>query len=92
MINKLCIGCAKFGINYGINKSRKSVLTLNKVEKIVKYACSNGIKIFDVASDYGDAEKKLGTISKKLNLNLNIISKLPYKIKQNENISIWFNN
>jgi len=92
MINKLCIGCAKFGINYGINKSRKSVLTLNKVEKIIKYACSNGIKIFDVASDYGDAEKKLGKISKKLNLNLNIISKLPYKIKKNENISIWFNN
>jgi hypothetical protein len=92
MIGKLCIGCAKFGINYGINKPKKKVLAFNEVEKIVRYAFRNGIKMFDVASDYGDSEKKLGKISKKFNLNLNIISKLPYKIKKSENISVWFNN
>jgi len=74
---KLALGTAQFGLKYGINNKtgkpkRKSSL------KMLKNAYDKGIRYFDTAYAYGNAEELLGlfTESNKLQNKVNIISKL----------------
>jgi len=76
-LNKLTLGTVQFGLDYGINNtagkpSRKKSLDM------LKYAYDNGIRIFDTASAYGDAEEILGEFSKKWGLakKMGVITKL----------------
>ena len=60
-LNKLCIGTAQFGSNYGIaNKS--GIVKISEIKKIKKYALSNGIRTIDTAQAYGEGEKRLNKI------------------------------
>ena len=78
-LNKLSLGSAQFGMNYGINnKFGKS--KFKEVKKIIKYSEKIGIRSIDTASAYGNAEKILGKIGVK---NFKITSKLPFIIEQN---------
>jgi len=77
--NKLVLGTAQFGLDYGIaNKIGKP--EENKAFEIMKYAAENGISYFDTAYSYGNSET---TIGKFLNTyeayknKINIITKIP---------------
>lgn len=57
--SKIGLGTVQFGIDYGIS-NLKGKTPLHEVEKIIEYAEVSGIRYFDTAYAYGDAEKVLG--------------------------------
>ena len=60
-LNKISIGTAQFGLQYGIaNKGKK--VCVEQVSKILNSAHEKGIKKVDTASSYGDADLILGSI------------------------------
>ena len=62
-MNKLVIGTAQLGLNYGItNISGKP--DSNQSQSIVYCAINNGINTFDTAREYGNAEEILSHIDK----------------------------
>ena len=71
--DKIIIGTAQFGLNYGIANSLGKMKT-NEIKKIIKYAKTNHIKNIDTAHAYGDSEQRLGNVGIK---NFNVIVKLP---------------
>lgn len=77
LLDKLVLGTVQFGLDYGINnfsgKPRRQ-----KSLKILEFAYEKGIKIFDTAYAYGDAEEILGEFSKSRNVDdiIKIITKL----------------
>jgi uncharacterized protein len=84
-LNKLALGTATFGLDYGINNATGKI-SASEISNILSYANEKGINILDTASVYGDSEKNIG-----INLNslqFNIISKLP-DCKNNE-VSKYF--
>lgn len=75
MINKLILGTANFGMEYGISCGRK--LSKEEVFKIINRALSEGIWGLDTAIAYGDAHKVLGEYIKREHRSFRIITKLP---------------
>ena len=77
--NKLVLGTAQLGLDYGIaNKSGKP--EENKAFEIMKYALENGINYFDTAYSYGNSEIIIGkflNFHKNYKNKVNIITKLP---------------
>ena len=71
--DKIIIGTAQFGLDYGIANSKGKMKT-NEIKKIIKYARTNNIKNIDTAHAYGDSEQRLGNVGIK---NFNVIVKLP---------------
>tara|TARA_Y100000590_G_scaffold470631_1_gene667189 strand:- start:2404 stop:3282 length:879 start_codon:yes stop_codon:yes gene_type:complete len=71
--DKIIIGTAQFGLNYGVaNLSGK--LKIGEIKKIINYARKNKILNIDTANAYGDCEKRLG----KVGINdFDVIVKLP---------------
>ncbi|MDB2339818.1 aldo/keto reductase [Gammaproteobacteria bacterium] len=61
-MNKLAIGTAQFGMDYGIGSSPGKV-SINEVKKILEYAKSINIDMLDTASAYGKSEKTLGELN-----------------------------
>ncbi len=59
MRDKLVLGTANFGNPYGIANKGKSI-THQDSKCIINWTQSNGIRHFDTASTYGDAEEILG--------------------------------
>jgi aryl-alcohol dehydrogenase-like predicted oxidoreductase len=82
MIEKIIIGTAQFGLDYGItNKNGK--INDDEIDKIFNFCLNNNINTFDTAQDYGNSEKILSINKKKYN-NIKIITKSKFK---NKNIS-----
>lgn len=76
-IYKFCLGTVQLGMDYGVaNKSGKP--SLERAFKMLDYATNNGIRWFDTAQAYGNAEEVLGEyLSNRDNLReFHIISKL----------------
>lgn len=72
--NKLVLGTAAFGLDYGINNATGKI-SASEIYNILSYSNENGIDTLDTASVYGDSEINIG---KNINdLHFNIISKLP---------------
>jgi len=63
MLNKLVLGTAQFGLDYGINNSNGKV-KLNEVYKILDFAFENNILTLDTATSYGNAELLIGNYFK----------------------------
>jgi len=80
--NKIVLGSAQFGLNYGIS-NKKGKTTLREVELILDYAFSKGIETIDTASSYGDAETILGKFN--LGKDFKIYSKIS-SIKNQPNV------
>ncbi len=76
MKNKLVLGTAQFGLNYGISNQRGKI-PQKEIFKILKYAVKNKIDFLDTAYSYGDSEKIIGEFIKVNKTSFNIISKLP---------------
>jgi len=77
--NKLVLGTAQLGLDYGIaNKIGKP--EENKAFEIMKYAVENGINYFDTAYSYGNSEIIIGkflNFHKNYKNKVNIITKMP---------------
>ena len=71
--DRIIIGTAQFGLNYGIANSAGK-MKIGEINKIIKYAGANSINNIDTAHAYGDSEQRLGNVGIK---NFNVIVKLP---------------
>ena len=58
-INRIGIGTAQFGMDYGINNSTGEV-EISEIAKILDVARENRINLIDTAYAYGKSEQKLG--------------------------------
>ncbi len=83
--NRIALGTAQFGMDYGINNSRGKI-PYKEVVQILKYAKDNGVDTLDTAYNYEDSENIIGNALSENNFNYKIISKLP-----KESISIGVN-
>ena len=64
--NKLAIGSAQFGLDYGIsNKNGK--IKKYEIDKILNFAWTNGIDTIDTPSSYGMSESAIGNYLKRNN-------------------------
>lgn len=85
MINKISLGTAQFGLDYGINNFSGQTKEL-EVSKILQRCKNVGIMNIDTASSYGNAENVLGkVISSK---QLGNYFKITTKFKGNEKLDL----
>lgn len=77
LVNKLVLGTVQFGLEYGINNTAGKPAR-EKSLAMLDLACEKGIKIFDTAFAYGDAEEILGEFLQghKRDKKIKIITKL----------------
>lgn len=61
MTEKLVLGTAQFGLDYGINNNNGRI-TFNQAKEIIEFAHESGIHIIDTANLYGESEEILGKI------------------------------
>lgn len=76
-VNKLVLGTVQFGLDYGINNPNGKP-SREKSLAMLDFAYEKGIRIFDTASAYGDAEEILGEFMKSRGLTdkIKVITKL----------------
>jgi len=77
MQNRLCLGTAQFGLDYGI-KNKEGKLPESRVFSILDRAFEKEVFLIDTASVYGDSEKILGDYfaKRKVQDKARVISKL----------------
>ena len=87
-MNKLALGTAQFGLNYGVaNESGKIKFSVTK--DIIQLARKQNIDLLDTAIAYGESEKIIGKIGIS---DFKIVSKLPMIPKESLNTESWINN
>lgn len=74
--NKIVLGTAQFGMDYGINNKRGKI-PRKEVFEILNEASKYGINTLETAYSYGDSEKVIGEFIAESKKKFNIISKLP---------------
>lgn len=72
-INRIGIGSAQFGMNYGIN-NQSGEIEKDEIYNLLNYAKSVGVDLIDTAYAYGNSEVKLGQNDLD---GFKVISKLP---------------
>lgn len=87
-LNKLAIGTAQFGVNYGIANTHGQI-SISEQKAILNFAISSGIEMLDTAIDYGESEKNLGKYGVK---NFQIITKIPPIPDNLTNVTEWMRN
>lgn len=75
-MNKLALGTAQFGLNYGVNNQR-GIIPKKEAFAILDFANKNKIDMLDTAHDYGKSEDVLGEYLASNKNHFQIISKLP---------------
>jgi aryl-alcohol dehydrogenase-like predicted oxidoreductase len=80
VFNKLAIGTAQFGMNYGVANNLGQV-SKSQAILIVNEAFNNSIRFLDTAPVYGNSESLIGNLG--INSDWNIITKIP---KLHENV------
>jgi len=75
-MNKIILGTAQFGMDYGINNKTGQISKENTFA-ILNKALESGIDTLDTANLYGESEKKIGDFIKESGEKFKIISKLP---------------
>jgi len=76
--NKIALGTAQFGMDYGINNQRGKIPE-KEVFDILYEASSSGIDTLDSAYAYGNSEDVIGNFIRESKKELKIISKSPNK-------------
>lgn len=87
---KLVLGTVQFGMDYGIQGGKHP--TAKAVDETISYAVSQGIRCFDSASVYGDAEKVMGDYIRRhtdIMDQMRIISKLPASALKGIPTNMW---
>ena len=59
MVNKLCIGTAQFGMNYGVSNTT-GIPNQTELKNIINYCLENKINYLDTSASYGNSEITLG--------------------------------
>jgi aryl-alcohol dehydrogenase-like predicted oxidoreductase len=77
LLNKLVLGTVQFGLDYGIN-NKNGKPARESAFSMLNFAYERGIRTFDTAYAYGNAEEILGEFSHSQNLgkDIKIITKL----------------
>jgi len=75
-MDKIVLGTAQFGMDYGINNPRGKTPKAEALE-ILANAARSGVNIFDTAYTYGESEQLLGEFIRSDVALVKIISKLP---------------
>jgi len=84
--DKICIGSANFGFNYGY---KSSLIKKNDLKKIISKAKRDKIHFIDTAVSYKNSEKRIGELT---DAYFKIITKIP-KIPENVvNLKKWLEN
>lgn len=79
--NKIILGTAQFGIDYGINNS-KGKPSFHIMTEVFDKAFAHGIRFLDTAEAYGDSQLRIGKYHRSSNNNFKIITK--YSKNRNE--------
>ena len=74
--NKIALGTAQFGLDYGISNTTGQIPE-NQVFKILNESIRSGIDVLDTAYAYGNSELVIGNFVKQHGNLFKIISKLP---------------
>jgi aryl-alcohol dehydrogenase-like predicted oxidoreductase len=82
---KFVLGSAQFGFRYGATNNKEKISNKN-ILKILNLSSKKKIKYIDTSGQYGNSEKKIGSLSK---IKFKIISKIPKIPKKTKNISEW---
>ena len=82
--NKICLGTAQFGFNYGI-ANFDGIIKKNDANSIIKFMKKKNMKILDTASSYHDSEKRLGDLGVH---EFDIITKFPFRDIHINNLGI----
>ena len=88
MINKIIIGTAQFGLNYGIS-NKSGMIEYKDAKSILEYAKINNITALDTATSYGNCHKTLGKIGVREMEIYTKISRIPDNCKK---IRSWIFN
>ena len=75
MSNKIAIGTAQFGLDYGIANKHGRV-SANEIRSILNFALENNINTLDTAKVYGNSEKSIGDYLEESKKKWNIITKI----------------
>lgn len=75
-INKIALGTAQFGLDYGIS-NKKGQIPENEVFEILNESIISGIEVLDTAYAYGNSELVIGNFITKHGNVFKIVSKLP---------------
>ena len=87
LLNKLALGTAQFGYNYGVVNTNGKI-DFNEQNSIIRYAENIGIGTIDTAIGYKDSEKNLGLLGVN---NFKIVTKIPPLPKTSKKIDQWLN-
>jgi len=74
-MNRLALGTAQFGMDYGINNQR-GIIPEKEVFEILDLAAASGINLLDTAHDYGRSEEVIGKYRQNNDHRFNIVTKL----------------
>jgi aryl-alcohol dehydrogenase-like predicted oxidoreductase len=85
MIDKLALGTAQFGLNYGISNTNGQTFQ-EETKQILNLAKEVGIKTLDTAISYGMSEKILGELGVD---DFHIITKIPTLPEDLEKMDLW---
>ena len=83
--NKLALGTAQFGLNYGIS-NKNGLVKKNQAKLILSQATKSNINLLDTAIAYGESEGILGEIGV---TDFDVITKLPELPVGNVNVKKW---
>lgn len=74
--NKLVLGTAQLGLDYGI-KNTSGQVAPNVAKQLIESCISNGINYIDTASAYGNSEEVIGNVQSHINSSkLQVITKI----------------
>jgi len=74
--NKIALGTAQFGMNYGISNKRGKI-PKKEVFEILDEASESGVDTLDTAYSYGESEVVIGEFIKESKKDFKLLSKLP---------------
>jgi aryl-alcohol dehydrogenase-like predicted oxidoreductase len=75
-LNKIALGTAQFGLDYGVN-NKQGRIPKREAFEILEFAASRGVKILDTAPAYGVSETVLGEFLGGRPNEFDVVSKLP---------------
>lgn len=76
LINKICLGTAQFGLDYGIANQRGRI-AVGEIDEILTFASQKGIEALDTGRAYGESENILGRLTSKHPYNFRMTTKTP---------------
>lgn len=86
-LNKIILGTAQFGMNYGI-ANKKGKIKLSEIFKILNFLKKKKINILDTANSYKSSESEIGRYFFKTKKKFKIITK--YSFKNSNSLSKQF--